>query len=164
MSAAILNDRLSVPAYLAADAQSAVKLDYYAGVVVAQAGASARHNLIVTNLIGHLFPHARTAGCRIFPSALRVQVVDQQVYTYPDLTVVGGTPQFADPTEQTLRNPTLIIEILSPSTERHDRVEKFQYYRQIPTLREYILIAQGECRLIDGASPHHGRCREDDDV
>jgi Uma2 family endonuclease len=83
MSAAILPDRLSVPEYLAADAQSTVKLEYYAGVVVAQAGASARHNLIITNLIGHLFPHIRRSGCRMFPSDMRVQAVDQQVYVIP---------------------------------------------------------------------------------
>lgn len=134
--------RITVQDYFSRDRQSDTKLEYYTGVIVAQAGATARHNLIVANLIGHLYPQVRRDGCRIFPSDMRVQALDQSVYTYPDITVVCGTPQYADPNEMTLINPTIIIEILSPATEARDRTEKFVYYRSIDTLQEYILIAQ----------------------
>ncbi len=133
---------LSVQDYLLQDQQSDEKLAYYAGTIVAQAGASARHNLIVTNLIGHMYAHIQHNGCRMFPGDMRVQAINQQVYTYPDLTIVCGIPQYTDATEMTLINPTMIIEILSPTTEARDRKEKFSYYRTIESLNEYILIAQ----------------------
>ncbi|GAB4201350.1 MAG: Uma2 family endonuclease [Roseiflexaceae bacterium] len=128
--------------YFVLDARSDVRLEFYAGVVVAQAGASARHNLIVSNLIGHLYPQARRNGCRIFPSDMRVQALDQRVYTYPDLSIVCGPPRYAEPAELTLLNPVAIIEILSPSTEGRDTRDKLQYYRTISTLHEYVLVAQ----------------------
>ncbi|MEM8532927.1 MAG: Uma2 family endonuclease [Chloroflexota bacterium] len=128
--------------YFVLDQQSVSKLAYYDGVTVAQAGSTARHNLIVTNLIGHLYPQTQQNDCRIFPSDMRVQAIDQRVYTYPDLTIVCGTPEYREPNEMTLINPTVIVEILSPSTETHDRKEKFLYYRSITSLQEYILIAQ----------------------
>jgi Uma2 family endonuclease len=133
---------VTAPEYFVRDQQSAEKLEFYAGIVVAQAGSTARHNLIVSNLIGHLYPQVRQQGCRIFPGDMRVQAVDQRVYTYPDITIVCGPPQYADPSEMTLINPMVIIEILSPSTETRDRTEKFVYYRSIDSLQEYILIAQ----------------------
>lgn len=128
--------------YFRRDQQSDTKLEYYAGTVVAQACSTARHNLIVANLIGHLFPQVRRNGCRIFPSDMRVQAVNQTVSTYPDITVVCGTPQYADPSQMTLLNPTVIIEVLSPTTQTRDRSEKLVYYRQIESLQAYILIAQ----------------------
>jgi Uma2 family endonuclease len=73
---------------------------------------------------------------------MRVQAIDQRIYTYPNITIVCGTPQYAEPNELTLLNPTVIIEILSPSTEAKDRKEKLEYYRTIDTLQAYILIAQ----------------------
>lgn len=135
-------ERVSVHDYLVQDQQSDTKLEYYAGTIVAQAGSTARHNLIVANLIGHLYPQVRRNSCQIFPSDMRVQAIDQTIYTYPDITIVCGTPQYADPNEMTLLNPTVIIEILSPTTEARDRTEKLVYYRRIESLQEYILIAQ----------------------
>lgn len=128
--------------YFLADQQSSDKLEYYSGYIVAQAGSTARHNLIIANLIGHLYTPVRTNGCHIFPSDMRVQAIDQRVYTYPDLTFVCGTPQYAEPSEMTLLNPTVIIEILSPSTQAKDRKEKLEYYRTIDSLQAYILISQ----------------------
>lgn len=128
--------------YFLRDKQSSEKLEYYAGAIVAQAGSTARHNLIVGNIIGHLYAQTRKGGCQIFPSDMRVQAIDQQVYTYPDITIVCGTPLNAEPTEMTLLNPTVIIEILSPSTEARDRKEKLEYYRTIKSLQAYVLIGQ----------------------
>lgn len=128
--------------YFEQDADSREKLEYFNGQIVAQAGSSARHNLIVANLIGHLYAELRQRDCRVFPSDMRVQAIDQKVYTYPDLSIVCGQPRFSDPGEMTLINPLVIVEILSPSTEAHDRKEKFMYYRRIESLQEYILIDQ----------------------
>jgi Uma2 family endonuclease len=134
--------RLTVSDYFDNDQHSQDKLEFYYGTIVAQAGATARHNAIVTNVIGHLFPQLRSQGCHIYPSDLRIQAVDQHVYTYPDLTIVCGTPQFLEPNELTLINPTVIMEILSLSTDAKDRSEKLVYYRSIESLQEYILIDQ----------------------
>ncbi|NOK60445.1 MAG: Uma2 family endonuclease [Chloroflexi bacterium AL-W] len=124
------------------DQQSDSKLAYYDGIIVAQAGSTAHYNLIVTNLIGHVYPQTQQNGCRIFPGDMRVQAIDQRIYTYPDLTIVCATPPYTEPNEMTLINPTVIIESLSPSTETHDRKETFLYYRTSTSLQEYILIAQ----------------------
>ena len=134
--------RVATQEYFRQDQQSEGKLEYYAGTVVAQAGSTARHNLIAANLIANLHPQARQNGCRIFPGDMRVQAIDQAVYTYPDVTVVCGAPLYADPGQMTLLNPTVIFEILSPTTQTRDRTEKLVYYRQIDSLQEYILIAQ----------------------
>src|SRR5215216_4745224 len=93
---------ITVQDYFAQDHQSPEKLEYYSGVIVAQAGSTARHNLIVANLIGHLYPQVRGKGCQVFPSDMRVQAIDQRVYTYPDVTIVCGMPQYLDATEMTL--------------------------------------------------------------
>ncbi|HEU4322477.1 MAG TPA: Uma2 family endonuclease [Roseiflexaceae bacterium] len=128
--------------YFALDARSEARLEFYAGVVVAQVGASARHNLIVSNLIGHLYPQVRQSGCRIFPSDMRVQAIDQRVYTYPDCSIVCGPPRYAEPAELKLLHPVAIIEILSPSAEGRDTRDKLQGYRTISSLHEYVLVAQ----------------------
>ena len=132
----------SVQEYFQDDARSDTKLEFYDGVIIAQAGATARHNLIVANLIGHLYAKVLENGCTIFPSDIRVQAVDQRMYTYPDVTIVCGQPQYAEPNELTLVNPTAIIEILSSSSEVRDRKEKLEFYRKIESLQAYILIAQ----------------------
>jgi len=133
---------LTTSEYLQRDQDSPHKLEYFHGTIVAQAGATARQNMIISNVIGHLFPQLRRQGCRIYPSDLRVQAITQLVYTYPDLTIVCGSPRFLEPSELTLINPTIIMEILSPSTDAKDRNEKLIYYRSIDSLREYILIDQ----------------------
>lgn len=139
---ALPNQHITVSEYLQLDQQHAEKLEYYAGIIVAQAGVTARHNLIITNLIGHLYPQVRQRGCHMFPGDMRVQATEQKVYTYPDLSIVCDTPYYTDPSEMTLTNPTIIIEVLSPSTDTRDRTEKLMYYRGIESLQEYILIAQ----------------------
>ena len=133
---------LTVGEYFRHDQRSQGKLEYFHGTIVSQAGATARHNTIVTNVIGYLFPQLRRQDCHIYPSDLRIQAIDQHVYTYPDLTIVCGQPHFLEPSELTLINPTIIMEILSPSTDAKDRNEKLVYYRSIDSLQEYILIDQ----------------------
>jgi Uma2 family endonuclease len=136
------NIPLTVREYFRHDQRAQDKLEYFYGTIVAQAGATARHNAIVTNVIGHMFPQLRRQNCHIYPSDLRIQAINQHVYTYPNLSIVCGSPQFLEPNELTLVNPTIIIEILSPSTDAKDRNEKLVYYRSIDSLQEYILIDQ----------------------
>jgi Uma2 family endonuclease len=129
--------------YLELERASHSKHEYFAGDVFAMTGASEQHNLIASNVNASLHRQLRGRSCRIYPSDMRIKVVQTGLNTYPDLTIVCGPPQFTDSTKRdTLINPTVIIEILSPSTERYDRGLKFQNYRTIASLQEYILIAQ----------------------
>ncbi|MDZ4720979.1 MAG: Uma2 family endonuclease [Roseiflexaceae bacterium] len=129
--------------YLEFERASTSKHEYIAGDIVAMTGASEQHNLIASNVTAALHPQLRGRACRIYPSDMRLKVVQTGLNTYPDLTIVCGPSQFSVPTRRdTLINPTVIIEILSPSTERYDRGLKFQNYRTIPSLQEYLLIAQ----------------------
>ncbi|WP_255427259.1 Uma2 family endonuclease [Candidatus Chloroploca sp. Khr17] len=120
-----------------------MKHEYYAGTVYAMAGASEQYNIIALNIAAALHTHLRGRSCRAYPSDMRVKVIKTGLNTYPDFTIVCGQTQFTDPVKRdTVINPTVIIEILSPSTERYDRGMKFQHYRTITSLQEYILIAQ----------------------
>src|SRR5262249_9988400 len=129
--------------YLELERASASKHEYLAGEIFAMTGASEQHNLIASNVTATLHRQRRGRSCRVYPSDMRIKVTQTGLNTYPDITVVCGPPEFTDPTKRdTLINPMVIIEILSPSTERYDRGLKFQNYRTIPSLQEYILIAQ----------------------
>lgn len=128
--------------YLAIDRNSEQKNQYYAGEIFAMGGASERHNLIVTNLVRELSTQLKGRPCKVYPSGMRVKVSATGLYTYPDVTVVCGETRFEDEQQDTLRNPTVVIEVLSGSTEDYDRGRKFAQYRQIESLAEYVLIAQ----------------------
>lgn len=134
--------------YLQRERTSLEKYEYYDGEVYAMAGASEQHNIIAMNVAALLHAHLRGRSCRAYPSDMRVKIVKTGLYTYPDFTIVCGQSQFTDPEKRdTLINPTVIIEILSPSTERYDRGLKFQHYRTMDTLQEYILIAQDKYHI-----------------
>ena len=142
--------------YLKRERVSTIKHEYYAGEIFAMSGASEAHNLIASNVNAIIYAQIRGRGCRIYPSDMRIRIVKTGLYTYPDMTIVCGMPEFTDMTKRdTLLNPTLIIEILSPSTERYDRGVKFQNYRTIGTLKEYILIAQNK-HHIERYTRHEG--------
>jgi Uma2 family endonuclease len=128
--------------YLALERQAQCKSEYYAGDVIAMAGASRWHNLIVANVISELRSQLKGRPCTTYPSDMRVKVSPTGLYTYPDVTVVCGEVQFEDNQQDTLLNPTLIVEVLSESTEAYDRGGKFAHYRKLPSLMEYVLIAQ----------------------
>lgn len=128
--------------YLAIDRASELKHEYIGGEILAMSGASLNHNFVVANLIRLLGNHLLGKGCAVLPSDLRVHIANSNSYFYPDVIVVCGKPQLTDAKQDTLTNPTLIIEVLSPSTERYDRGAKFTRYQQIPTLKEYVLVSQ----------------------
>lgn len=138
---------MTVEEYLAFERASAEKHEYRDGEIVAMVGASYRHNTIVGNVFASLRARLRDSSCRVNFSDLRVQIPGERFYTYPDLTVVCGPPRFSDDRQDTLLNPQIIIEVLSPSTQGYDHGEKFRHYRSIESLREYVLIEQDSQRI-----------------
>jgi Uma2 family endonuclease len=128
--------------YLAFERSSEQKHEFLNGEIFAMAGAKENHNLIVTNVIASLHSQVRNRPCRVYPSDLRIKSTATGLYTYPDVVVVCDTPQFEDDERDTLLNPTVIIEVLSSSTEAYDRGKKFQHYRTIKPVQEYVLISQ----------------------
>jgi len=128
--------------YLQAERQDPTKREYLAGEVRALAGASEPHNIIVFNLGGMLYNSLRGKPCRGYVVDMRVKVAELPAYLYPDVVIVCGQPQFEDEQKDNLLNPTVVTEVLSPSTEAFDRGEKFAAYQRSPTLREYLLVAQ----------------------
>lgn len=138
--------RMTPAEYLAFDRASEIKHELINGYVYAMTGGSESHSLISVNTSTSLRVQVRGRSCKVYNSDMRVQI-DADTYTYPDITVVCGESRLADRERETLLNPTLIIEVLSPSTERYDRGRKFQLYRQIDSLRTYVLIAQDSPRI-----------------
>jgi Uma2 family endonuclease len=128
--------------YIAFERTSMIKHEYFDGHIYAMTGASRRHNLIAGNTLAALHSQLRKGPCQIFPSDMRVKIQKTGLYTYPDLVIICGEAQFTDDALDTLHNPLVLIEILSPSTERYDRGMKAQQYRMIESLRDYMLIAQ----------------------
>ena len=106
------------------------------------AGASREHNLIVGNLLRDIGNQLEDRPCETYPSDMRVSIEATGLYTYPDVSVVCGEPRFQDREVDTLLNPTVIVEVLSPTTEAYDRGDKFRHYRRIDSLREFVLISQ----------------------
>ena len=129
--------------YLEAERSSPEKHEYYRGEIFAMSGTSYKHNLISSNLQDYIRPHLRNSKkCRIFTGDLRVYVPHPHYYTYPDLFIICGEPQFSDVVKDTITNPKVIIEILSESTANYDRNAKFGLYRFAASLTEYILVDQ----------------------
>jgi len=128
--------------YLALERRAPCKSEYYAGEIFALEGASRWHNLIVTNVLREISLQLKGRPCTTYPGAMRLKVGPAGLYTYPDVTVVCGEPQFEDAQQDTLLNPTLIVEVLSESTEAYDRGGKFAHYRKLDSLLGYVLIAQ----------------------
>lgn len=133
--------------YLTLERTAAYKSEYLRGEVFAMAGASPTHVLIVSNIVAALHGQLRRRPCNVYAADLRVKVHASGLYTYPDVIVVCGTLQFDDSQQDTLLNPTFIVEVLSESTKDYDRGGKFAQYRKIPSFAEYVLVAQDECHV-----------------
>jgi Uma2 family endonuclease len=133
--------------YLALERKAGFRSEYLDGDMVAMSGGSREHNLIVTNIVRELSAQLKGRPCEVYPSNMRVKVSATGLYTYPDVVVVCGQPQFEDANVDTLTNPTVVMEILSDSTESYDRGAKFGHYRKIESLIEYLLVAQKEYRI-----------------
>ena len=133
--------------YLELERKSEIRSEYIAGRIFVMSGASRRHNLIAVNLSREVSSQLRGKPCEAYVSDMRVKVAPTGMYTYPDIVAVCGEPRFEDAQVDTLLNPTVIIEVLSESTEAYDRGEKFAHYRRLETLREYVLVAQDKVRI-----------------
>lgn len=133
---------ISPEEYLAMERQTEAKHEYFNGEVFAMSGASPSHVLIVTNLVVELGTQLKKRPCTVYSADLRVKVSPTGLYTYPDVVVVCGKPEFDDDHKDTLTNPTLIVEVLSDTTKDYDRGGKFAHYRSLPSFLEYVLIAQ----------------------
>lgn len=128
--------------YLALERAAEYKSQYLDGEIFAMTGASRRHNLLAANVLATFHTQLRKRPCEIYPSDMRVKVNPTGLYTYPDVVVVCGEPLFDDEQKDTLLNPTVLVEVLSKSTASYDRGEKFEHYRKLGSLAEYLVIAQ----------------------
>ncbi len=126
--------------YLAFERESLERHEFYKGEIFNMSGASYEHNLIEDNIRGELHSFLKGKNCRSLGSNLRVHVKENTLYTYPDILIVCGEPQFLDHTFDTLLNPSVLFEILSVSTANYDKGVKFSLYRDIPSLQEYVLV------------------------
>ncbi len=142
MSSAARHPLLTPSQYLAIERKSDIKHQFFRGEMFAMAGASREHNLISLNLASILRNQLLDRPCEAYVADMRVLVEATGLYTYPDVVVACGEPRFEDREVDTLLNPTLIVEVLSPSTESYDRGRKFAQYRTLPSLREYVMVAQ----------------------
>ena len=127
--------------YLEIERKAERKSEYYNGEMFLMAGAKEAHNLLVANLVRDLGQQFRSRPCRVYPSDMRVRVSPTGLYTYPDVIAVCGQPRFLDDKKDTLLNPEVTIEVLSLSTEAYDRGRKFEQYKSLESLREYLLVA-----------------------
>ena len=138
----LANRSLSPEEYLAIERKAEDKSEYYHGEMFAMSGVSRKHDRINVQLTFLIAQHLRGKQCEAFTANMRVLATASGLYTYPDLSVACEEPQFADAQVDTLTNPALLVEILSPSTEDYDRGKKAKLYRAIPSLQELLLIAQ----------------------
>jgi Uma2 family endonuclease len=150
MEAAMSSQRttlLTPEEYLEIERRAERKSEYFQGEMFAMAGASYAHVVIVGNLGRELGNRLEAGPCSVSLSDLRLRVAPNGLYTYPDVMVICGGPEFADDRTDTVVNPILIVEVLSESTQAYDRGKKFEQYRTLPSLREYLLVAQDAPRI-----------------
>jgi len=133
--------------YLTLERAAEHKSEFVNGRIYAMSGASFVHSLIVLNLAAEIRARLRGGPCSVVANEMRVKVSQTGMYTYPDVVALCEPPELEDAHLDTLLNPAVIVEVLSESTERYDRGDKFAHYRKIVSLREYILVAQDRIRI-----------------
>jgi Uma2 family endonuclease len=146
MLARKLDNRMTEAAYLELERTAEVRHQWIDGEVFAMAGASEEHSLIGSNLITTLSVQTRSRRCRIHGSDRLIKTGNGN-YTYADVAALCGQPEITTPHPSALLNPSLIIEVLSPSTQTYDRGDKFEHYRTIPSLIDYVLVAQSKIHI-----------------
>ena len=130
--------------YLAQERRAEFRSEYLRGEVFAMTGTSFEHCLIKDNFARKAGNQLEETACRVITSDMRVKITKTGLYSYPDLVIVCDEPQFEDATFDTLLNPRVIVEVHSDSTEKYDRGRNFAHYRQIPSLQEYVRVAQDQ--------------------
>jgi len=139
--------RLTPEQYLEIERAAEFRSEFYNGFMYAMSGGSYKHAQIIGGLVRELGNALKKRPCSVVPIDLRLRVSPSGLYTYPDAIVICGEPKFADDQKDTLLNPTLIVEVLSPSTEAYDRGFKSAQYRTLASLQEYVLVSQAEPRM-----------------
>jgi len=139
--------RLTEAEYLEIERAAEFKNEFFEGEMLAMGGGTPQHSLIATNLAREFGNRLNSGRCVPYNTDLRIKVEATGLCTYPDLSVICGPLQFAAGTNDTVVNPTLLVEVLSDSTEAYDRGKKFEHYRQLPSLRQYLLVSQNEPRI-----------------
>jgi Uma2 family endonuclease len=147
MSLAASSPRITEAEYLEIERAAEFKSEFFDGEIFAMAGGTPQHSLIAANLIAEFRTLLKGGHCRACPADLRIKVQATGLFTYPDLSIVCGLLEFAEGTHDTAINPTVLVEVLSDSTEAYNRGKKFEHYRHIPALREYLLVSQREPRI-----------------
>lgn len=132
--------KYTIEEYLEMEEAATEKHEYYQGEIFAMSGPKFQHIILQKNLSFALGKKLEDKPCQPYGSDLRVHIEKNTLFTYPDITVVCGDPEFRNNDDWNLTNPTIIFEVLSPSTKNYDRGDKFKLYRDIPTLKEYILV------------------------
>ena len=143
--------------YLEIERKAEYKSEYFAGEMFAMSGAKFEHVMMVGNITRELSEQLRSRQCFVLSADMRVRVTATGLYTYPDVAVVCGEPQLLDKELDTLLNPVLIVEVLSPSTEAYDRGRKFEHYRSIESLKEYLLVSSDRAHIDLFARQSDGR-------
>ena len=164
MSAVPKPKKLTVEEYFAIEEKAERRSEFFDGEMFLMAGASKEHNILTRNLLGHLFAKLQGGSCQVFTADQRVKVDRTGLYTYPDLLIVCGEPEYAEENEDTLTNPKVVIEVLSDSTERYDRTTKFRHYKALPSVQEYVLVAQDEPLVERYTRPSAGEWTQTDFV
>ncbi|RKU19766.1 hypothetical protein C6501_01060 [Candidatus Poribacteria bacterium] len=147
MSSAAARTYLTPEEYISFERKATTKHEYLKGQIMAMSGASFAHNFIMLDTATQLNIQLMGGRCQVAASDMRVKVTQTDSYFYPDIVIFCGEPISEDNNFDTLLNPTLIIEVLSPSTETYDRGRKFEEYKQIESLQEYLLVSQNQIRV-----------------
>jgi len=147
---------VSLAAYAAAEAASPTKHEWLRGEVLDMAGGTPEHSALAMAVGRELGVALQGRPCRVFSSDLKIFIAETQLATYPDLSVVCGKLETTPEDANSVTNPTLIVEVLSDSTEAYDRGAKFAHYRRLPSLREYVLVSQADAGSRSSAAPKTG--------
>ncbi|MCA1613532.1 MAG: Uma2 family endonuclease [Acidobacteria bacterium] len=143
--------------YLASERRAENKNEYFDGEIFAMTGASRKHNYVAGNVYSALRRELRDKACDVFISDMRVRIAAANIYTYPDVVAACDEPEFEDAEVDTLLNPTLVVEVSSKSTASYDRAAKFDYYRTLPSLLEYLLVSQDTYHVTQYVRQPEGR-------
>jgi Uma2 family endonuclease len=152
VTAALKRRSFTPKEYLTIERQADYKSEYLCGEIYAMAGATPTHNIITANVIRELGNRLKGTPCTTYASDMKVRTDAGGLFAYPDVTVGCGEPVFHDERGDVLTNPTIIVEVLSSSTADYDRSTKWEHYREIPSLQDYLMIAQETPRV-----EHYGR-------
>lgn len=144
---AVQQPRMTAAEYLEWERASDTRHEFFDGEIVDFAGSSLNHARIVVNIATELHDQTRSKDCELFTTEIRLRVGHAKAYTYPDIMIICEKPRVADDQKDTVLNPAIIMEVLSPSTALIDRVKKFHLYTSIPSLQEYLLVAQDSAAI-----------------